>query len=78
MTRTFSKIYGLAALRIGWLYAPAHIIDALNRVRGPFNVNAVAIEAGVAAMRDRAHVERPWSTTTAGCHGRRRNWRSSA
>jgi histidinol-phosphate aminotransferase len=56
MTRTFSKIYGLAGLRIGWLYAPAHIIDALNRTRGPFNVNAVAIEAGVAAMRDRAHI----------------------
>ena len=48
----------MAALRIGWMYAPAHIVDALNRVRGPFNVNAPAIEAGVAAMRDRAHVER--------------------
>ncbi|MEZ5803271.1 MAG: histidinol-phosphate transaminase [Rhizobiaceae bacterium] len=71
MTRTFSKIYGLAGLRIGWLYAPAHIIDALNRVRGPFNVNAVAIEAGIAAMRDRAHLAAavehndrwlPWTT----------------
>ncbi|GAA4527570.1 histidinol-phosphate transaminase [Chelativorans composti] len=57
MTRTFSKIHGLAALRIGWLYGPAHVIDALNRVRGPFNVNALAIEAGAAAMRDRAHVQ---------------------
>src|SRR5437764_14898121 len=58
MTRTFSKIYGLAALRLGWLYAPAHVIDALNRIRGPFNVNAAAIAAGVAAINDIAHVER--------------------
>ncbi|HET7413465.1 MAG TPA: histidinol-phosphate transaminase [Pararhizobium sp.] len=58
MTRTFSKIHGLAGLRIGWMYAPAHIIDAVERIRGPFNVNAVAIAAGAAAMRDRAHVER--------------------
>ena len=58
MTRTFSKIHGLGGARIGWMYAPAHIVDALNRMRGPFNVNAAAIEAGIAAMRDRAHVER--------------------
>jgi len=58
MTRTFSKIHGLAALRLGWAYGPAAIIDALNRVRGPFNVNAPAIEAGIAALEDRAHVER--------------------
>ncbi len=57
MTRTFSKIHGLGGVRLGWMYAPAPIIDALNRVRGPFNVNAVAIEAGIAAIRDRAHVE---------------------
>ncbi|WP_163265643.1 histidinol-phosphate transaminase [Chelativorans alearense] len=57
MTRTFSKIHGLAGLRIGWMYAPAHVIDAVNRVRGPFNVNALAIEAGAAAIRDKAHVE---------------------
>jgi histidinol-phosphate aminotransferase len=58
MTRTFSKIYGLAGLRIGWCYGPAHLIDALNRIRGPFNVSAPAIAAGVAALHDRAHVER--------------------
>ena len=58
MTRTFSKIHGLGGARIGWAYCPSHIADALNRVRGPFNVNAAAIEAGVAAMSDRAHVER--------------------
>src|SRR5213080_706425 len=45
MCRTFSKIYGLAALRLGWLYGPAHIVDALNRIRGPFNVSQPAIEA---------------------------------
>ena len=58
MTRTFSKIFGLAGIRIGWIYAPSHIVDALNRVRGPFNVNSAAIEAGAAAIRDRGHVER--------------------
>jgi len=58
MTRTFSKIYGLAAVRLGWLYGPAHVVDAVNRVRGPFNVNGPAIAAGIAAMRDSAHVER--------------------
>jgi histidinol-phosphate aminotransferase len=57
MCRTFSKIYGLAALRLGWLYGPAHVVDALNRIRGPFNVNAPAIAAGVAAINDTAHVE---------------------
>jgi histidinol-phosphate aminotransferase len=58
MCRTFSKIYGLAALRLGWMYGPAHVVDAINRVRGPFNVNAPAIAAGVAAIRDTAHVEK--------------------
>jgi histidinol-phosphate aminotransferase len=52
MTRTFSKIYGLAALRLGWAYCPAAIADVLNRVRGPFNVNLPAIAAGVAAIKD--------------------------
>ena len=58
MTRTFSKVHGLGGARIGWIYAPAHIVAALERIRDPFNVNAVAIEAGVAAMLDREHVER--------------------
>jgi histidinol-phosphate aminotransferase len=57
MCRTFSKIYGLAALRLGWLYGPAHIVDAVNRIRGPFNVNLPAIAAGIAAIQDSAHVE---------------------
>jgi histidinol-phosphate aminotransferase len=58
MTRTFSKIYGLAGLRLGWLYGPAHVVDAVNRIRGPFNVGAPSIAAGVAAIADAAHVER--------------------
>ncbi|MBM3607138.1 MAG: aminotransferase class I/II-fold pyridoxal phosphate-dependent enzyme, partial [Alphaproteobacteria bacterium] len=58
MTRTFSKIYGLAALRIGWAYAPEKVCDMLNRVRGPFNVNAPAIAAGVAAIGDNEHIEK--------------------
>ncbi|MBC8130450.1 MAG: histidinol-phosphate transaminase [Rhizobiaceae bacterium] len=58
MTRTFSKIHGLAALRVGWMYGPEAIVAALNRFRGPFNINALAIAAGAAAVRDRAHVER--------------------
>ena len=57
MCRTFSKISGLAGLRLGWLYGPAHIVDAVNRIRGPFNVNAPAIAAGMAAIKDSAHVE---------------------
>lgn len=71
MTRTFSKVHGLGGARIGWSYAPAHVVDVLERVRDPFNVSATAIAAGEAAMRDRAHVERsvqhieawvPWLT----------------
>jgi histidinol-phosphate aminotransferase len=57
MCRTFSKIHGLAALRLGWLYGPASVVDAINRIRGPFNVNAAALAAGIAAIEDSAHVE---------------------
>src|SRR2546421_6769517 len=57
MTRTFSKIHGLAALRLGWLYAPSHVVDAVNRIRGPFNVNAAAMAAGIAAVKDSTHIE---------------------
>jgi histidinol-phosphate aminotransferase len=56
MTRTFSKIYGLANLRLGWMVAPAHIADAVNRIRGPFNLNGPAMAAGIAAIQDDAHV----------------------
>jgi histidinol-phosphate aminotransferase len=58
MTRTFSKIYGLAGLRLGWMYGPAPIIDAINRARGPFNVTLPAQAAGVAALADVAHVDK--------------------
>lgn len=57
MTRTFSKIYGLASLRIGWCYGPIEMIDAMNRIRGPFNLNSAAIAAGSAAMLDGAFLE---------------------
>jgi histidinol-phosphate aminotransferase len=57
MCRTFSKIHGLAALRLGWMYGPPHVVDAVNRIRGPFNVNAPAIAAGIAAIADATHVE---------------------
>lgn len=58
MTRTFSKIHGLAALRIGWAYGPEGVIDALNRIRGPFNLNAAAQAAGAAGVRDADHIAR--------------------
>ncbi|NQV98337.1 MAG: histidinol-phosphate transaminase [Rhodospirillales bacterium] len=54
MTRTFSKIHGLGGVRLGWAYGPENVIDVLNRARGPFNVNAAALNAGVAAIRDQA------------------------
>ncbi len=57
MTRTFSKIHGLAALRLGWGYGPASVIDALNRVRGPFNVSAPALAAGTKAIADDAFIK---------------------
>jgi histidinol-phosphate aminotransferase len=56
VTRTFSKIYGLAGIRLGWCYAPLNVCDALNRIRGPFNTNGAAIAAGVAALEDSGHV----------------------
>lgn len=53
---TFSKIHGLPALRLGWAFAPAHMIDVMNRVRSPFNVNAPALAAGIAAIGDKNYV----------------------
>ena len=58
MTRTFSKIHGLASLRLGWAYGPASVIDVINRIRGAFNVSSAAIAAGVAAISDGAFLER--------------------
>lgn len=58
MTRTFSKIYGLGGLRVGWGYAPKELIDVLNRVRGPFNLSNMQLSVAEAAVRDTAFVER--------------------
>jgi histidinol-phosphate aminotransferase len=52
MTRTFSKVYGLAGLRLGWAYCPPAIAEVLNRIRGPFNVSDPALSAGIAAVQD--------------------------
>jgi histidinol-phosphate aminotransferase len=57
MTRTFSKIHGLAGLRLGWAYCPEGIADALNRIRGPFNVSIPAMVAGAASIADKEHEE---------------------
>jgi histidinol-phosphate aminotransferase len=57
MTRTFSKIYGMGGLRLGWMYGPAGIVDVMNRLRQPFNVNAAAQVAGIAALADIAHTD---------------------
>lgn len=57
MTHTFSKIHGLAALRIGWMFGPASIVDAVNRIRGPFNVSTPAMRAAVAAIEDTAFIQ---------------------
>ncbi len=65
MTRTFSKIYGLAALRLGWAYCPAPVADVLNRIRGPFNVTGPSIAAGIAALADQAHMEQAVEHNTA-------------
>lgn len=58
MTRTFSKIYGLGGLRIGWGYGPKHMIDVMTRIRQPFNLSVIQLAAGEAAVRDRAWVDR--------------------
>lgn len=58
MTRTFSKIYGLGGLRIGWGYGPRDIVDVLNRVRGPFNLSNAQLDAAEAAVRDQDWVNR--------------------
>ncbi|WP_111734452.1 histidinol-phosphate transaminase [Roseovarius amoyensis] len=58
MTRTFSKLYGLGGLRVGWGYAPAHVIEVLARIRAPFNLGTAALAAAEAAVRDTAWAER--------------------
>jgi histidinol-phosphate aminotransferase len=58
MCRTFSKIFGMGGMRLGWCYAPPAIVDILGRVRGPFNVNAAAMAAGIAALGEAGWVEK--------------------
>jgi len=78
MTRTFSKIYGLGGVRLGWGYCPAEIAGVLNRVRGPFNVSCGALAAGLGALEDQAFVaknrdhnreERAWMAQQLGGMG---------
>jgi len=73
MTRTFSKLYGLGGLRIGWGYGPRHVIDVLNRLRGPFNLSVAQLDAAEAALRDREYVTRCRSENT-----RMRAWLAEA
>lgn len=73
MTRTFSKIYGLGGLRIGWGYGPKAIIDVLNRIRGPFNLSTTQLEVAEAAVRDQDFVNRCRSE-----NARMRHWLSEA
>ncbi|MCF6444123.1 histidinol-phosphate transaminase [Nereida sp. MMG025] len=68
MTRTFSKMYGLGGLRVGWGYAPQAVIDVLNRVRGPFNLSTPALAAAEAAVRDLDYAER--------CRAENTKWRA--
>lgn len=58
MTRTFSKAYGLAGLRLGWSYAPAHITNILNKLRTPFNISSITEVAGIAAVQDQAFLRK--------------------
>lgn len=69
MTRTFSKIYGLGGLRVGWGYGPKGIIDVLNRIRGPFNLSNTQLETAEAAVRDQDYVARCRADNT-----RMRHW----
>ena len=73
MTRTLSKIYGLGGLRIGWGYGPKHIIDVLNRIRGPFNLSNTQLETAEAAVRDQDYVAKCRSD-----NARMRHWLAEA
>ena len=65
MTRTFSKIFGLGGMRVGWAYAPLPVIDVLNRVRAPFNVSVPAQAAALAALAEPGWVEQGTAHNTA-------------
>ncbi len=65
MTRTLSKIHGLGGLRVGWAYGPAHVIDVLNRIRGPFNLSSLQQQIAIAALGDQTHVDRSRAANAA-------------
>ncbi|MCH8466759.1 MAG: histidinol-phosphate transaminase [Roseinatronobacter sp.] len=69
MPRTFSKLFGLGGLRVGWGYGPQHVIDVLNRVRGPFNLSSIQLDVAEAALGDSAHIMRSLSE-----NARLRDW----
>ncbi|MRU15034.1 histidinol-phosphate transaminase [Roseovarius sp. A21] len=73
MTRTFSKLYGLGGLRVGWGYGPQHVVDVLNRMRGPFNLSQAALVTAEAAVRDEA-----WATKCREDNTRLRAWLAEA
>ncbi|MEM7074868.1 MAG: histidinol-phosphate transaminase [Pseudomonadota bacterium] len=73
MTRTFSKIYGLGGLRVGWGYGPDHVIEILNRIRGPFNLSTAALVTAEAAVRDIA-----WTEKCRAENARMRTWLAEA
>ncbi len=73
MTRTFSKIYGLGGLRIGWGYGPKRIIDVLLRLRGPFNLSEAQMSAAIAAVKDQDYV-----TKCRNDNARLRDWLANA
>jgi histidinol-phosphate aminotransferase len=73
MTRTFSKIYGLGGLRVGWGYGPRSIIDVLNRIRGPFNLSTTQLETAEAAVRDQ-----DWVAKCRSENARMRTWLAGA
>jgi len=73
MTRTFSKLYGLGGLRIGWGYGPGPVIDVLNRIRGPFNLSLPQLDAAEAAVRDREYAQKCLAENT-----RMRAWLAEA
>jgi len=66
LTRTFSKAYGLAGLRVGYAFASAEVADMMNRVRQPFNVNSISLAAAAAGLEDHEFVEKSYALNIAG------------
>jgi histidinol-phosphate aminotransferase len=66
ITRTFSKVYGLAGLRVGYAFASARVADLMNRVREPFNVNSLALAAAAAALDDTDFIQKSYALNREG------------